>query len=989
MAKKFSPQIHLSKRPATALVVGGAGFVGSHLCETLLRNGCRVYCLDNWTTGKKENIAHLFKNKNFAFIEQDITKPLTFQPPRFDYLFHLAAFQAYLSRPSLTLKTLLTNSLGTHRLLKLALKNKAKFLLASSLNIYQGVVSPTTLDYYFGHSSSSASLYSHHEAKRFSEALVALYYQQKKLNARIVRLGYLYGPRMSLTTHTPLANLFLALKKKQPLPVPGEGLQLLYPTYITDAVSGIIKAMFSPTTEGQIFTLVNPQPTSLLDLAHLLQKLSPHHLSVNFVADSPPSSSSLNQLEKLARQTQQALHWQPVVDLPTGLRQTIAWLLPSSPTPASSPTPVQKKSSKPRRRLFKKPRFKKLPSFKPKLPFLSFLSSRLAPLFFSLLLLFLFLIAPLFATAVYSYQGARTLKTAYRLFLQTSDQDPLPYLQKAHRQFTTAQRTLHLFFFPLRLFNLAPALQQLETYPYLGSRLALLGQQGYRLLRETHAFVTDTLHASHQDASATLSSLQKQTSTLLTQLAFLQALTNNQASSPPSFLRPHLQLLSSSLSQTRQKTQLANDFLRLLPQLLALNDKRRYLIVFQNNFELRPTGGFIGSFALVTFEKGNLLDFHVEDVYTADGQLKGHVDPPEPIAKYLGEGGWYLRDANWDPHFPTTAQRLQWFLEKELHQTTDGVVALNLNAVQLFLEAVGPIQLPDYQETITAQNIFERAEYYAELQFFPGSTQKKDFLGSLANQLFLQLENLSSAQLLQLASALEKALLQKDLLLYFNDPSLQNFVAHQGWAGSLRQLSSQPNVFSDYLFIVEANLGVNKANYFLDRQINHQVTFTDAGTLLETLTINYHNKSPSQTWPAGLYKTYLRLYLPAYAQPLQVTLADADEASPTAFLTPDISTLNDKKVLGFLVEVPVGSRRTLKVNYRLSRPLPSNKTFTYAFYLQKQSGTKPTEPFTLTLSYPSTLQPFKVTPPTSLVDKKLTFQTTLDQDRIFLVDFLH
>ena len=142
-----------------------------------------------------------------------------------------------------------------------------------------------------------------------------------------------------------------------------------------------------------------------------------------------------------------------------------------------------------------------------------------------------------------------------------------------------------------------------------------------------------------------------------------------------------------------------------LPYLLGNDKTKTYLILFQNNMELRPTGGFIGSFSLVKFSKGKMVDMPVYDVYTADGQLKGYVEPPTPIRDFLGEANWFLRDSNWDPDFAISAQRAEWFLNKELEIGVDGVVGIDLEIIRSLIKIVGPIKLIDFNQTIDENNM--------------------------------------------------------------------------------------------------------------------------------------------------------------------------------------------------------------------------------------------------------------------------------------------
>ena len=155
--------------------------------------------------------------------------------------------------------------------------------------------------------------------------------------------------------------------------------------------------------------------------------------------------------------------------------------------------------------------------------------------------------------------------------------------------------------------------------------------------------------------------------------------------------------------------------------------------------ELRPTGGFIGSFGLITFDGGRLSDLTVNDVYTADGQLNGHVEPPLPIKNYLGEASWWLRDSNWDPDFPTSAKRAEWFLDKELGKKVDGVIATDLYPIKEILKVTGSVFLSDYNSTITSENLYETTQNEVQNNFFPGTHKKASFLTALSRSLLGEL----------------------------------------------------------------------------------------------------------------------------------------------------------------------------------------------------------------------------------------------------------
>ncbi|MDP3888507.1 MAG: DUF4012 domain-containing protein [bacterium] len=375
------------------------------------------------------------------------------------------------------------------------------------------------------------------------------------------------------------------------------------------------------------------------------------------------------------------------------------------------------------------------------------------------------------------------------------------------------------------------------------------------------------------------------------------------------------------------------------PKILDTRGRKTYLVLFQNNMELRPTGGFIGSYALLSLDRGKLLDFEVHDVYFADGQLKGHVDPPAKLREFLGQENLFLRDSNWDPDFPTSAKRAEWFLEKETGRTVDGVIALDLFTAQRLISTFGEINLPDYQETVNADNFFQKAQFHSEVGFFPGSTGKRDFLGAVSNALFERLKNANQKELLEAGKGIFQSLSEKDILIYLNDEKVMGQIAGINYDGGLKRTKCgerSVKCVEDYLMIVEANLGVNKSNFFLSRSLELTAKIGEDGSIDKNLVINYQNKSPNDIFPAGKYKNYLRVYLPQGSQITSLTINNPSNNDETS-VNWDTTTEHDLSVFGFLVEVPAIESRQVKMTYHLPKGV---ETGHYKFLWQKQPGTR-------------------------------------------------
>lgn len=996
----------LNQLPA-ALVAGGAGFIGSHLCEVLLSQNCQVYAVDNWTAGKKKNIESLLTKENFVFIEHNLEKPFDAPVPKIDYIFHLAGVDVYIDGPDISLETLLINSLGTKELLEIAKTQNAKFLLAST--------------------ADQEETNSHHEAKHFSEAITSEYLNRYRLNTRIVRLGLVYGPRMDLASGNEFTQLLLAAKNHQPLKITDQGLRTIYPTYISDIVYGLTKAMFSQSSQGNIYTLVNPEKITLLNLTYKFKELLPQKsLSIEFVSGETGESGPNPGPEVFA--SQQELGWNPKVSLDLGIISTLKWLetgevKPQKPKieiieavspepiytpedlglkPAIAPKNTPSLKTKPIKRKFNfqpklffpkltlpKPSFSKLKMSL--IPRRTKLTKRAKIILASIGVLAVYIFIPTILLVVFALAGVKQLRQASGQMDFTKVAQITKLTDKAQKNFEFSRKMLRRSQFVAGILGLKSLSQNFDQLLFIATKLsqgaghlARAGESGTAL---------STIIFQHQDGNIAqaLKEIRLSLDQGYNDLSFvdseLQSGRELQLDLTTS-LTKQLQTLTNDLPAIRHKINQARLLLPLIPGFIAEDSKKTYLVLFQNSAELRPTGGFIGSYGLLTFEKGKLLDFDIEDIYAADGQLKGFVEPPEPIKKFLGQNTWYFRDSNWDPDFTVSAQRAEWFLGKTTSRNVDGVIAVNLPTVKELLQATGPITLPDYNEEVTSDNLFERAEYHSEIDFFPGSTQKKDFLGALAREIFNRLKNSSASDLLKLSQALETSLAQKQLLLYLHDIDSQKLLLEQNWAGALftPNLNTADNrpVTSDYSYLVEANLGINKANYFLKREVEQQLTLLKNREILSVTTINYQNQSPADAWPGGIYRAYLRHYLPQNSTLVSVKVAD----SRLNLKDINQTVVNDKLVLGFPITVPVKNSLQVEITYRLNNPLAIiNRQGRLAVIIPKQPGTL-ADPLTVIVNYPSYLSVSAVSSQGIISPQIVTFKTDRNIDRLFTIDFI-
>jgi nucleoside-diphosphate-sugar epimerase len=302
------------------LVAGGAGFVGSHLCERLLERGDTVLCVDNFITGATRNVAHLTDHPRFTLLDHDITNPLP--DIETDAIFHLASPAspvAYQAHPE---ATALANSLGSLHLLMLARARRARFLFASTSEIYGDPHEHPQRETYWGNVNSIGPRACYDESKRFGEALTTVYQQHYDVDARIIRIFKTYGPRSDPRDGRLVPNFITQALRGEPITVYGDGSQTRSLCYVDDLVRGIELALFADDTRGSVFNLGNPEEHTVLEYAELIRALVNPAAAIVF--RPLPKDDPTRRRPDIDR-ARQRLGWQPAVPLRAGLEQTVEY----------------------------------------------------------------------------------------------------------------------------------------------------------------------------------------------------------------------------------------------------------------------------------------------------------------------------------------------------------------------------------------------------------------------------------------------------------------------------------------------------------------------------------------------------------------------------------------------------------------------------------------------------------------------------------------
>jgi dTDP-glucose 4,6-dehydratase len=305
---------------STAVVTGGAGFLGSHVCDYLLAKEHRIVCVDNLDTGSLQNIEHLRSTDQFVFVNHDVTEPFFLDEP-VDFIFHLASPASPIDYLRLPLHTLKVGSYGTHHMLGLAKFKRARFLLASTSEVYGDPQVHPQPETYWGHVNPIGPRGVYDEAKRYAEALTMAYHRQQGVDTCIARIFNTYGPRMRPHDGRAIPTFMRQALENKPLTVFGDGSQTRSFCYVDDLIRGFY--LLATSEEHLPVNLGNPREMTLLELAENVLQVTGARSEIVFEA-LPVDDPQVRQPD--ITRAKQILGWEPDVELQDGLRRTIEWM---------------------------------------------------------------------------------------------------------------------------------------------------------------------------------------------------------------------------------------------------------------------------------------------------------------------------------------------------------------------------------------------------------------------------------------------------------------------------------------------------------------------------------------------------------------------------------------------------------------------------------------------------------------------------------------
>lgn len=842
------------------------------------------------------------------------------------------------------------------------------------------------------------------------------------LDYRLIFVSQIYGEFVDPDLPDPFGQLLVTAVSNRQLQLPAETQTFLFPTHYQDVAKGLVSAMFKGSTLGKTYSLSSLEAVSASSLALAMKqalaeagRLEP---SVDYVSAVPWTTPD----QKLTAYTQADLGWYPEAELKQGLRKAVKNLvdelgdsdtietidLPEPqdlpPAPAVVKPLVTNKINEPdggvqlKRLATNQGEAQSQVGLPPRpmpssgrdwnrsaTPRRRLITRRGLSTFLVLTVLVFVLTLPITSFVWASSRGIGQLQSALAS-LEAGETDQAQIEAQSAKETLETTRGLVNLMRPLAFMK--P--EYPEKYDRLldaASRIAGMVSLSAQTLDQLDKLYRHLVTGEPEiDVDDTITVAKTNTQELYNQNALLIASLDRVEFDSRLDYFNQLSTLKRNLPETQQVLQTGAQLLEILPEIISTDKTKNILVLIQNSGELRPTGGFIDGVALATIRQGRLVNVEYQDVFSLDKQLQGYVEPPPALKKYLGESSWFLRDSNFWPNFPDSAVQAKWFYEKESPATIDGVIAVNLYTLKALLEATGPVSLSPWNETVSATNLFDKILYLSKASPEPKTAGNSYPALELAKVIGGRLTQ-AQISLPLLAKSFSRAIAEEQLLFYFGDRDLQAKLEQLNWTGSLKhkpcfvQFASVSCV-SETFAVNEANIGINKANLFVDRILTQEVEIDDKGRIVHKLQIDYRNTSTSTTWPGGDYKAYVRLYAPLGSQIAELTLSGTviglEESKPSGVGLVEFS---------FPLLVRAGEASQLRLELKSPNVLNTlSEVSALTINWEKQSGLPPL-PFKLTINYPEFLVPEAVNLPTAKTPGQIQFLSQQARDQATAVLF--
>lgn len=983
-----------------SVLVHGGNPLGLKIAKTLLEQGGRVIIVDSFNSRSKSIVSELKKLGAADFVDFSGLESLYKTLKRIDYVYYLLS-EYLTAQESFSSRDFLEESNYLNQTLKASLNSDAKLSLVTSIKLNEQLSA-----YILSSNLNAPSPYSSIELQKYCETLTAEYRDKSKMKARIIRLGTLLGKDIDELNDKVLEEILTESSNKGFITIKGEGLGLHYLINIEDAVYGILKLTFQTKTEGEVVSLTNNNDYTTLSIAYKLLEINSEISDIKFTA-ADKNQLPISYEHYIPAPNASNFGWKQGTTLESSLVETIEKFHPKTGQI------IKKQQSKvetleEKVEVVSKTRNVKTPLgtlidklFRPFSRITRSSSNNITRFRQSLtpqkmltlvlgiiatILITIFIVYPAISIGLGGYLTYKSLQKAKDYAVAFESDKSVVELEKAQKYI---ERISTSFGQTKWLFSITNNSQMYENT----TGLIFASQYGIKGAKEIAVAITplseyinsfepalgfqNSLPSSSREYRDYLVTL-KENSSLLQKGVYNINIASDliqsvQVSTFPTYLQPYISQLKEYNDLIDSQITPIEKVITFLPEILGLEERVRYLVLFQNPDELRSSGGWISSYALISFEGGQIRELKVDDIYNLDGDLtNANISHPAPVS---------MRDAleideithslsNWSPDLQSVTSLNEQLLNKiDPGAKLDGTITIDTEVLKSLLSVWGEIIIPGESQPITAENLDEKI-FNMHKQFQPGESLKSPFLANLSNTILQKVLTAKISEIGNIGTVFLDSLESKNITIYLKNREAYEYLSQNRWSGTVH------DSYKSAPFTVEWNWGANKVNSKIERSITHNIDILSEEGIEYTYNLALRNTATTKVYPLGDYTNYLRVYIPE----------NAEIRSVTGFTETDyqIYLENGFKVIGGWLNVPIQTSKAFEIKYVIGsnssyQPITiDQEDIQYDLTVYKQPGTRE-DTVAVNITYPESWALISNEGLDNVLNQLLT-QTKLDKD---------
>lgn len=952
-----------------SVIVHGGNYVSFLLAKTLLEQGSHVVIIDKYTNSSRQYFTELKKTGRVSFIDFKGLKSFYEKIARIDYLYYMLGKKVEDTK-DIDSKDFLSETDYLNQSLTCANKYKAKISLITSLRLNRELSNRINNE-----KDGKTKPYSPLELQRYGENYAAEYVDKTNANLRIIRLGTIIGKGVNEILDNTLHKLFLDATSKHQIDIEGDGLEIHNLIHESDAIYGILKLTFSDHTKGEVISLCNKNDYSTLSIAYKLLELDVEAKAIKFI-ETGNSDTILQDLYVPAPNATE-YGWKQNISLEDSTIDQVKAYYEKSDKKWEIDKSGEGKTFKNQEEV----------SNVSKTKLGSLLASLLKPFkifnrpkdlidhidYFkifktlSLLTIFVlvvyFFIAPLIGlfiggTLIYN-QGKSLESSLTQLDFNKINRD----VSSLSTNITRVENNLNRLFWVFKITNTKDQYNNLFQVVQGTKYISDSAKDLIVGLRPLGEYVKD------YDPSIKLNNDNSEIMKEYSQ--YLEAIDDNRYLLKEGIYKMSLAQNLITTANTQKFPKVVKDLVyeykelvekingivkpleqvsQFLPDILGLNERKRYLILLQDNGEIRSTGGWITSYAIVAIEGGQVRELYVDDIYNAQAvlNLKGYTyRTPNSLVRALQNTSFSFPLVNWDPNLDNVLLSSEQFVyDLGKGNTLDGVIMVDMVFILKLLDQWDGIEVPGESELITSENLYPNIfETYSNEA--PNEQRKSTFLTDFFNAVVTKVFSSKLTDNKELYSTITEAVGEKHILLTFKNSMARAYVDQEGWDGNL------DSKFQSAPINIDWNWGNNKANLYIKKSHTLDINIKDENTIDYTYQVAIQNDSTKEEYPQGEYKNYVRIFIPYNA-----TVTGIKGITDNKY---DIYEDSGYKVLAGWFNIPIKETSTLEVKYRITKDsegsnflLKKNDThYEMDIDIYKQPGSRK-DSYNFSLSYPQT-----------------------------------